>query len=106
MDLSKTINKLCTPAYLYFFISSIMYLLVLVQNVFNGNSNEYCAGSYTCNVSNVIIVFLLKALYITFWTFVLNAFCDYGFSKLSWFLVLFPYLLLAVIIGLLFLKEI
>ena len=83
-----------------------MFLLVLVQNLYNGNNSEFCAGSYTCNVSNTVIISLLKALYIAFWTFVLNAFCDYGFSKLSWFLVLFPYLLLAVMIGVLFLKEI
>ena len=106
MNLNKTVNKLCAPAYLYFFISSIMFLLVLVQNLYNGNNYEFCAGSYTCNVSNTVIIFLLKALYIAFWTFVLNAFCDYGFTKLSWFLILFPYLLLAVMIGVLFLKEI
>ena len=78
---------------------------LLVQNFLNGNVNELCAGSFTCNVSNVIVVFVIKALYISFWTFVLHALCDYGYKRLSWFLVLFPFILCAVLLGMLFLKE-
>ena len=106
MNLDKIINKLCRPAYFYFFISMILFVMLLVQNIFNGKINELCAGSFTCSVSNVIIVFVLKSLYIAFWTFVLKALCDYGYTKFSWFLVLFPFLLFAVMLGMLFLKDI
>ena len=99
------LNKLCTPAYFYFLISTIMFVTLLGQNIFNGKINELCAGSFTCSVSNVVLVFVLKALYISFWTFVLNCLCNYGYKKLSWFLVLFPFLLLAVALGILFLRE-
>ena len=105
MNLDKMVNKLCTPAYFYFLISMILFVMLLAQNVFNGKINELCAGSFTCSVSNVIIIFVLKALYISFWTFVLNALCDYGYKKLSWFLVLFPFLLFAVGLGMLFLQD-
>ena len=100
------VNNLCTPAFFYFAISMILFVMLLVQNFLNGNVNELCAGSFTCNVSNVIVVFVIKALYISFWTFVLHALCDYGYKKLSWFLVLFPFLLFAVGLGMLLLQEI
>lgn len=99
------LSKLCSPAYFYFLISTIMFVMLLSQNIFNGKMNELCAGSFTCNVSNVILVFVLKALYISFWTFVLNSLCNYGYKKLSWFLVLFPFLLFAVVLSILFLRE-
>lgn len=102
----KILNKLCSPAYFYFSISMILFIMLLTQNIYNGKINELCAGSFTCSVSNVIIIFILKALYISFWTFVLNALCDYGYKKLSWILVLFPFLLFAVLLGILLLKEI
>tara|TARA_X000000950_G_C13646530_1_gene549816 strand:+ start:401 stop:721 length:321 start_codon:yes stop_codon:yes gene_type:complete len=105
MNLNKMVNNLCTPAFFYFAISMILFVMLLVQNFLNGNVNELCAGSFTCNVSNVIVVFVIKALYISFWTFVLHALCDYGYKRLSWFLVLFPFILCAVLLGMLFLKE-
>ena len=58
------VNNLCTPAFFYFAISMILFVMLLVQNFLNGNVNELCAGSFTCNVSNVIVVFVIKALYI------------------------------------------
>ena len=105
MDIKKTINKLCTPAYFYFVISAILYLLLLGQNLYNGKITELCAGSFSCVVSNVVLVFILNALYISFWTFVLKSLCDHGLTKLSWFLVLFPFLLFAVMLGLYIVKD-
>ena len=105
MNLKKTMDKLCTPAYLYFLISAIMYVFLLVQNLLSKDKLNYCAGSFTCQVSSVSVIFLLKALYIVFWTFVLNALCDYGFKKLSWFIFLLPYLLLAVLVGFLMVDK-
>ena len=37
MKFDKIVSKLCTPAYLYFFISTIVFVIVLTQNIFNGN---------------------------------------------------------------------
>ena len=105
MKFDKIVSKLCTPAYLYFFISTIVFVIVLTQNIFNGKINEFCAGSYKCNVSNVLIIFIFKSLYISLWTYILNALCKYGYEKISWFIILFPFLLSAVLIGLLFLND-
>ena len=48
-------------------------------------------------------LFSLKTI---FWTFVLNAICKAGYKNLSWFLVLFPFLLLFIALGLLLLTGI
>ena len=82
MNIMKSVKALCPPAHLYLVVSVVMVALLVVQNLFNGNVNEYCVGSYSCNVSNVVLVFALKALYIAFWTFVLDALCKYGLKKL------------------------
>ena len=104
MKLVKTFKSLCAPAYFYLIISVIVVALVVVQNLVNGNTKELCVGTYSCGVSNVVLVFVLKALYVAFWTFVLDALCKYGLKKLSWFLVLFPFLLFAVLLGLALVK--
>ena len=99
MKVAKMVKSLCAPAYFYLVVSVVVVALVAVQNLLNGNPNELCVGSYSCSVSNIVLVFVIKALYVAFWTFVLDALCKYGLKKLSWFLVLFPFLLFAVLLG-------
>lgn len=106
MNFKKTLDKLCSPAYFYFLISAIMFVLLLIQNLFSKDSFKYCAGSFACEVSSISAIFLMKAVYIIFWTFVLNALCDYGYTKLSWFIFLLPYLLLAILVGFLMIEKI
>ena len=105
MKLQKRINSLCSPAYLYLAISSILLVLVAVQNLINANNNQLCVGSYKCRVSNVALLFVYKAIYIGFWTIVLDALCKYGLKELSWFLVLFPIVLSGVLLGLLLVSR-
>ena len=31
----------------------------LVQNIYNGDLQELCIGSFSCQVSNVVVLFLL-----------------------------------------------
>lgn len=96
-SVSMSLSKLCTPAMVYFVISMIAVLLMLLQNM-NG-SGSYTFGNYSRPVGNVAIVFLGKVIYILFWTFILNFLCKKGFTPVSWFLVLLPFLLFFVIIG-------
>ncbi len=42
---------------------------------------------------------------LTFWTFVLNCICKAGYKGVSWFLVLFPFVLMFVLIALFLLKS-
>ena len=103
MKLVKKIQKLCTPAYVYLVISVFGMVFMMFQNA--GNTDTYCVGDFECNVPNTAAVFLGKAVFIAFWTFVLNALCDAGYKKVSWFIVLIPFILMAIFIGMLLLNS-
>jgi hypothetical protein len=94
-----SLKELCTPASLYFVISMIALVLVLFQNL--GNNHSYHVGSFSCRVPNTMVVFIVKLIYVLFWTYVLNLICKDGHVGVSWLLVLLPWLLLFVMIGLL-----
>lgn len=96
-SMSMSLSKLCSPAMVYFVISMIAVLLMLLQNM-NGNGS-YTLGSYSRPVGNVALVFLGKIIYIFFWTYILNFLCKKGWTGVSWFLVLLPFLLFFVMIG-------
>jgi len=98
----KTLKELCTPAMIYFVISIIALIMVLFQNL--GNSNSYNVGSFSCRVPNTAVVFIVKLIYVLFWTYVLNLICKDGHTSLSWLLVLLPWMLLFVMIGILMLN--
>ena len=91
-------KQLCAPAAFYFIFSIIGLVLMMLQYI--GNHNKYHLGSYSCNVSSTPIIFLLKLIYVLFWTWVLNLICKDGHSGISWLLVLFPIILLFVLLGL------
>lgn len=95
----KSLKELCLPARVYFIISMIALVLLFFQNL--GYNNSYHVGSFSCRVPSTVMVFIVKLIYILFWTWVLNLICKDGHSGISWLLVLVPYLLLFVIIGLL-----
>jgi len=90
------IFKLCDPALLYLVISMIFYVIIMTQNF--GNTDVYCVGQYFCNSSNLYMLFLIKALYILIWTWILNILCSYGLTWLSWLFVIIPFLLFFILI--------
>ena len=95
----KSLKDLCTPASLYFIISIIGLVIVMLQNL--SNSNSYNVGNFSCRVPNTFLVFVVKFIYIVFWTYVLNLICKDGHVGISWLLVLLPFILLFVMMGLL-----
>jgi hypothetical protein len=99
MAYPTSLKELCTPASLYFVISMIALVMVLFQNL--GNNHSYHVGSFSCRVPNTMAVFIIKLIYVLFWTYVLNLICKDGHVGVSWLLVLLPWLLLFVMIGLL-----
>jgi len=100
----KTYYSLCTPAKVYFLISLTSVLALVAQNI--SSPMKYRVGKYSVNLPhNNVIFFVFKFLYIVLWTFILNELCSRGWKDLSWFLVLFPILLMFVLIGLLILAN-
>jgi hypothetical protein len=98
------LRKLCTPAYVYLVFSLIAIVVLFFQNV--GNVNIYCMGSYNCSVYNTPIIFLLKIVYVAFWTWILNLMCDAGASSLAWFFVLLPFILMFILLGFIFTSNV
>ena len=94
----KTVKELCTPAMIYFVISIVSLAMVLLQNL--SNQNSYNVGSFSCRVPSTALVFIIKLIYILFWTWILNLICKDGHTTVSWLLVLLPFILLFVMIGL------
>ena len=103
MNLTKDFRNLCTPASVYLSINVVIFIVIAIQNL--GNSKQYCIGKYKCEVPHTMMMFVFKAVYILFWTFVLNSICKAGHKQISWFLVLLPIILLFVILGLVLLKS-
>jgi hypothetical protein len=97
--LPKRLKDLCSPALFYFVLSVIGLILSALQNM--GRRNTYILGSMTRRVPNTSLVFLIKIIYILFWTWILNLICKDGHTGISWFLVLIPFILLFSVVLLL-----
>ena len=77
--------------------------MLIFQNA--SNTNSYCVGTFECEVPNVATIFIVKGIYIAFWTYILSAICKGGGRngrKIAWFLVIVPFLLMAIAIALMF----
>ena len=102
MKLLKQVKKLCTPAYLYLVLSIVGLIMMMIQNA--GNTNIYCVGNYECQVPNTFAVFAAKSMYVAFWTFILHALCKAGYKNVSWLIVLIPFAMLAIMIGIMMIR--
>jgi hypothetical protein len=95
---AKDFKNLCTPAFFYLAVSVGIFVIIAIQNL--GNTTKYCVGDYECILPNTFMMFIFKAIYILFWTFILNSLCKAGYKEVSWFIVLLPLVLLFIILGL------
>jgi len=89
--------KLCTPAYVYLVFSAIGIIIIAYQN-YGMSPNIYCVGNVKCPVQTTTPIFIMKILYVVFWTFFLNTLCNYGYYQLSWFLLLLPVILFFIMV--------
>jgi len=55
-------------------------------------------GIYSCQVPNIYLIFVIKLLYVLFWTWILNLLCKAGYPGISWVLLLFPFILMFIFI--------
>ena len=95
MAFPKSLKELCNPALFYFVVSIVGLLLVVFQNM--GTNSELMIGSSVLNVENSPVVFIVKLLYIFFWTWILNLICKDGHPGISWMLVFLPLILIALL---------
>jgi hypothetical protein len=73
----KDFSKLCTPARIYFAIA----VIAAIYGLFNGIS---------------LMMAFWNLLFAFIWTFVLGWLCSKGYTSISWFLVLLPYILISL----------
>ena len=96
------IAGLCPPAALYLVLSILSFLGILVQNC--NFSDKYVIGDMMIDAPcHNGWFFVGKAVYIALWTWLLNLLCSKGFSTVSWFLVLLPFIAMFMILGLIML---
>ena len=89
--------NLCTPATIYLVLSAIGIIIIAFQN-YGMSPNMYCVGNVQCPVQTTVPIFIMKILYVTFWTFILNTLCSYGYNQLAWFLLLLPFILFFIMV--------
>ena len=90
--------KLCAPARFYLILSVFTYIIMIIQNL--GKDKIYCLGALGCTTENSIYIFMFKAVYIAFWTWLLNIICKGGGTLFSWLLVLMPFILMFILLAL------
>lgn len=103
MAFPRKLNQLCTPAFVYFVLSFVGIIVTIFQNM--GNTNKYCLGSLTCNVPSTVAIFIMKIICILFWTWVLNLICNDGHKNIAWFLVLLPFVLMFMVVGMVSMNQ-
>jgi hypothetical protein len=75
--MNKDFSKLCTPAKIYFIIAVISSVIALIGGV-------------------RLIPVAIKLVFAAIWTCVLGWLCKKGFTSISWFLVLLPYIIIVL----------
>jgi hypothetical protein len=73
----KDFSKLCTPARIYFAIA----VIAAIFSLFSGASIMFAFW-------NLVFAFI--------WTYVLGWLCGKGYTSISWFLVLLPYIIIGL----------
>ena len=68
-------NQLCTPAQIYFALTILATVLAIFNRI-------------------PIFAVLFKLFFAFGWTYILNMLCKSGYKNVSWFLVIFPYIMI------------
>jgi F0F1-type ATP synthase assembly protein I len=74
---NMNLAELCTPAQIYFVISIITLILAVIKQF---------------KFSTI----MMKLVTIAVWTWFLNFLCSKGYKSVSWFLVLLPFIVMAL----------
>ena len=71
------LSKLCTPAVIYLVLSVIAILMAIMKRM---------------SMMTVVV----KTMFVLLWTWFLNFLCSKGYSGISWFLVLLPFIFIVL----------
>ncbi len=93
--LINKIKKMCTPAQIYLAISLFSILILIIHNL--GNNFKYSCIKTIHTKQPCVYYFLIKLLYIIFWTWLLQYLCSKGYVNISWGILLYPYIMMIVL---------
>ncbi len=93
----RRLKDLCSPALLYFLISIVGLIIVAIQNMTSNMNTLQLAGMHM-RVPSLLLLFVVKLIYILFWTWILNLICKDGHTTISWLLVLVPFILMFFVV--------
>ena len=72
-------STLCAPAKLYIILGIFTFFIGLFKGI-------------------SFVILLINLLFAFIWTYILGWLCKKGYKYISWFIVLFPYILLLIVI--------
>lgn len=94
-------DKLCTPAQIYLIVSVVMLVLSYFGlSAISQQLNMHQSGSPLLQSLNFTYQkdsrtsYVVQGVFILLWTWVLSYICRKGYTSLSWFLVLLPWILM------------
>ena len=94
-------DKLCIPAQIYLIVSFILMVLsyfglnaISQQLTLNQSNSSFLQSVNFTYQKDARTSYVVQAVFIVLWTWVLSYLCNKGFSNLSWFLILFPWILM------------
>lgn len=92
---------MCTPAQIYLVVSVIMMILsyfgmtaISQQLTMNQNGHPALHSLNFTYQKDSKTSYVVQAVFIVLWTWLLSYLCNKGYSELSWFLVLLPWVLM------------
>lgn len=94
-------DNMCTPAQIYLVVSFILMVLsyfgmnaISPQITLNQANNSFLQSLNFTYQKDTRTSYVVQAVFIVLWTWVLTYLCRKGFSNLSWFLILLPWVLM------------
>ena len=94
-------GKMCTPAQIYLIVSMIMLILsyfgmtaISQQLTMNQSGHPALHSLNFTYQKDSKTSYVIQAVFIVLWTWLLSYLCNKGYSELSWFLVLLPWVLM------------
>ena len=99
MGILDRFYALCLPSKIYLVISIIFLIVSYYHDLKTNDSEKVCLGNVKCAVKNKPAYYAFNVLFILLWSWLLNLLCRYGWMKTAWFILLFPYIIMILLIG-------
>ena len=94
-------DKLCAPAQIYLVVSVVMLVLsyfglsaISQQLEVHQSSSPMIQSLNFTYQKESRTSYIVQGVFIVLWTWILSYLCNKGFSNLSWFLILLPWVLM------------